>query len=302
MASFNYPQSIDPNTPAIATEVQTNFDALLAWILANLMQADGTKVMTGPLTLMPGDPASGAFAANKTYVDSKVLVGEIKEFAGDVLPTGYLWCNGGTYSETDQPKLFSVIGRKYTDAGVPTGSFKVPDKGGKVGVGYKAGDALFGTLGVAGGSPNWEKIQHLHSVPEHGHSATATMVSSGGVAHAHGHNIAVSAGGAHDHNFGGGTQHWWVDPVAWGTDSIAPGGGQKMGKATWATHDGHGHGITGGISNSAASATDHVHGITATVANQVAFNTQNDGTATTVVNKNYQPYLVTNFIIYAGEN
>ena len=46
MAFFNYPFHVTKDTPAIASEVQTNFDQLLAWVLANLIQKDGTVAMT----------------------------------------------------------------------------------------------------------------------------------------------------------------------------------------------------------------------------------------------------------------
>jgi len=318
MASFNFPQSIDPNTPAIATEVQTNFDALLAWILANLVQVDGTKVMTGPLTLMAGDPASGAFAANKAYVDSKVLVGEIKEYAGTVLPTGYLWCNGDTYSETDQPALFAVVGRGFTEASVPTGSFQVPDKRGKVSVGYHGGNSLFRPVGFNGGQADTELLEHLHSVPAHNHAFGGLATGTTGSAHTH---TSVSLTVAATGTSGGANQDIVRRLTAPGADGFWTGrntspadeyldinsaGALALVYTGMAVDYSRAHTHTLTVSGSATgtvanTGSTHTHNITGSTADKPAFNTVNTGAGTTLVNKNYQPYLVTNFMIYAGE-
>ena len=52
-------------------------------------------------------------------------VGTVVAFAGNSLPSGWLWCDGSQYSRSSYPALFSAIGTTYGDASIST--FKVPD-------------------------------------------------------------------------------------------------------------------------------------------------------------------------------
>ena len=53
-------------------------------------------------------------------------------FFGSTLPSGWLWCDGSSYSTTAYPTLFAAIGYTYGGGG---GSFNVPDMRGQVPVG-----------------------------------------------------------------------------------------------------------------------------------------------------------------------
>ena len=78
-------------------------------------------------------------------------VGVIKPFAGEALPDGYLWCDGTSYPANGAyKKLYDVIGTAFNQEGDATGTFRVPDMRGRVGVGKDAG--TFDALGKAGGS------------------------------------------------------------------------------------------------------------------------------------------------------
>ena len=298
MAFFNFPFHVTKDKPAMAVEVQTNFDELLAWVLANLVQKDGTVSMTGPLVLAPGVPAAPNQAANKAYVDAAIPVGTIHEYAGTALPTNWLWCNGDTHSESAQRPLFNAIGRSFTAAAIPTGSFQVPDKRQRFSVGRDPADATF-ALGNKGGQRNSEIISHQHIVPEHGHGASGWSDNRLG-AHNHGWSGTTSQNGNHGHNWGHGTQFWWVDPNGWQLPAGQPGpglGGSPMAAAQW-LHDGaHQHTIGGTTDNRDLT---HAHAIGVSVANQAAFWTQATGAGTTLADKNLPPYLVVNYIIYAG--
>jgi len=61
------------------------------------------------------------------------MVGEIRIFAGDTAPVGWLLCDGGKYKSADNPSLYNVIGTMYspTEEGDPT----VPDLRGRVAIG-----------------------------------------------------------------------------------------------------------------------------------------------------------------------
>jgi microcystin-dependent protein len=55
--------------------------------------------------------------------------GTILVYAGDVLPDGYLWCDGKSYLVTNQPILYNAIGTAW--GGTVDVSFNVPDLRGK---------------------------------------------------------------------------------------------------------------------------------------------------------------------------
>jgi microcystin-dependent protein len=99
-----------------------------------------------------------------------VPVGAILEFAGSVIPTGYLWCHGGAVSRTLYGDLYDVIGVEF---GVGDGitTFNLPDRRGKVGVGLDPTDGDFDLLGATGGA----KTHTLTTgqVPSHSHTVFA---------------------------------------------------------------------------------------------------------------------------------
>ena len=174
MADFSYPNVINKDTPAIAAEVQSNFDAIRSWILDNCLQVDGSKAMLAPL-ILSGPPSQPDHAVNQAYVSGTVLVvGTIFEYGGSSVPTGFLRCDGATYSTTAQPTLYAAIGRNYTAAAIPQGSFQVPDRRGTVGVGYQAGDQFFGAIGATGGSRDAPLVTHTHTATMSGTASTNT--------------------------------------------------------------------------------------------------------------------------------
>lgn len=83
------------------------------------------------------------------------LAGEIKMWAGDEIPYGWLLCDGSEVSKTDYPELYGAIGDLW---GVPSSSsnFKLPNLTGRVPVGYNAADTdtieTFGKVGATGGA------------------------------------------------------------------------------------------------------------------------------------------------------
>lgn len=72
---------------------------------------------------------------------SSILTGVIQEFAGIVLPSGFLWCDGSAVSRADYATLFSVIGTLYGEGDAVT-TFNVPDRRGRVGMGVGNGLGL----------------------------------------------------------------------------------------------------------------------------------------------------------------
>jgi microcystin-dependent protein len=51
-------------------------------------------------------------------------IGIVEMFAGSVLPSGALWCDGSAKNTADYPDLFSVIGYSF---GGSSGTFNLPD-------------------------------------------------------------------------------------------------------------------------------------------------------------------------------
>lgn len=100
------------------------------------------------------------------------MAGEIKMWAGDTIPDGWLLCDGSEVSKTDYPELYKAIGDLW---GVPNSSsnFKLPNLAGKVPVGYDSADTDFDTVGKKDG----EKTHTLteDEMPKHRHYLSASV-------------------------------------------------------------------------------------------------------------------------------
>jgi microcystin-dependent protein len=71
----------------------------------------------------------------------KQIIGQIKLFAGNKVPNGWLSCDGQLLDIVDYPLLFSVIGTTY-DPVAPEGQFRLPDARGRALVSVGLGDGL----------------------------------------------------------------------------------------------------------------------------------------------------------------
>lgn len=307
MAFFNYPFHIAKDKPAVAAEVQTNFDSLLAWVLENCVQKDGTTSMEGPLVTPPGPPTAPEHAADKAYVDAVVPIGVVWEYGGTSLPAGWLWADGATYSNTAQPKLFAAIGRSFTDPAVPAGSFQVQDRRKRVGIGADATDAAF-ALGKTGGQRNTEVPNHVHPIAAHAHTITGAIgTMDRSIDHLHtagGYTTDTRAD--HDHGIPHGSNLVRKNNASpLGANLRAPGDQFWVGLEDifHSTQGNHAHGM---LSTSGASDRDlnHLHNHSLGIANNTAalVTDNNTGGSATAVDKNLPPYLAINYIVYAGFN
>lgn len=111
------------------------------------------------------------------------LAGEIKMWAGDEIPYGWLLCDGSEVRKTDYPELYGAIGDLW---GVPSNSsnFKLPNLTGRVPVGYNAADTdtteTFGKVGATGGARGaWYHTHTIGSSGAHHHASQGRMEGSG---------------------------------------------------------------------------------------------------------------------------
>ena len=121
-----------------------------------------------------------------------VISGTITMWPGtaSIPPTGYLFCDGSAYYQSDYPSLYNVIGTTY-GSGTPTsahtsstsntsgGTFSVPNLSSMVPGGYNSNDGSFNTMGANAGSNTTTLI--TSNLPSHNHG-----VNDGG----HNHNIS----------------------------------------------------------------------------------------------------------------
>ena len=141
------------------------------------------------------------------------LVGEIKMWAGDTVPYGWLLCDGSEVSKTDYPYLYSSIGDLW---GTPNSSsnFKLPNLAGNLPVGYNSADTDFDTVGKTGG----EKTHKLTraEMPEHTHRLYSRSVYNGSGNHiAHCNEDSSSTSYAYSTgSAGGGAAHNNLQPYA----------------------------------------------------------------------------------------
>lgn len=109
-------------------------------------------------------------------------VGSLQAFAGASAPTGWLVCDGTSYSTSAFPELFNVLGYTYGGSGA---SFLVPDLRGRMPIGAgndgTAANNASRTRGAKGGDTRLQS--HGHGVSDPGH------------AHGGDYNVAAAAGG-----------------------------------------------------------------------------------------------------------
>lgn len=76
-------------------------------------------------------------------------IGAILPFSGDIIPNGWLLCDGSVIEQEDYPELFEVLAGNYGI--ISREEIRLPDLRGKVTIGKDSTDADFDTLGNTGG-------------------------------------------------------------------------------------------------------------------------------------------------------
>lgn len=139
-------------------------------------------------------------------------IGATLPFSGDIIPNGWLLCDGSAFSASEYPELFDLIGVTYgwDEDRNPL----LPDMRGRVVVGKKAAtsanDTEFSTLGKTGG----EKTHTLtiNEMPSHNHHLNIIGVGQG----SYGYNVSSLPIGSEQNEFtdnkGGGQSHNNLQP------------------------------------------------------------------------------------------
>ena len=175
-------------------------------------------------------------------VATGVPTGTLLDFAGATPPTGYLLCDGTSYSTTTYSGLFSTIGYTWGGSGA---SFNVPDLRGRTTIGAGSGTGLtLRTLAAYSGEENHVLVSGETPLVSHTH--TFTVPSSTGTT-ATGTSSSVSLNTSAGYSTGTGTTgtgNTGTTTTSAGTGSISSG---VTGTGTAAISDpGHTHGGPGG--------------------------------------------------------
>jgi microcystin-dependent protein len=202
----------------------------IAQALSQCLKRDGSTPairnlsMSGFLITDLGDAKNPGDAVNKRLLDAAVPIGEVKAFAGNTPPQGWLFCYGQAVSRTTYAALFAVIGTKF-GAGDGGSTFNLPDCRGRVLIGRDdmggpaakrittAASGIDGTLlGAAGGAESVKLT--VAQMPSHNHGGTT------GAAGAHSHTFMRPRG---DENWENGNRNaWWGSSNVTETTSAAP--------------------------------------------------------------------------------
>lgn len=232
-------------------------------------------------------------------------VGTIMPYVGSTAPTGWLLCDGSSYSTASYPKLSALCGTKFGSAS--TGLFKVPDLKGRMIAGLDSSQTEFDTIGKAGGVKTVTLT--TSNMPAHNHAATNLSLAgltaqTGG---SHDHTYSGTTGGTGEHAHTGTTASSVVTSVT--SDNSPPferGTGTNLSRInsisvsmgavlTGSPASGFGAGAHNhSFSGTTASHTGHTHTISGTISGNV--DNTGSGTAFSVLN----PYITMNHIIRAA--
>ena len=139
------------------------------------------------------------------------MAGEIKMWAGNTIPKGWLSCDGSEVSKAAYPKLYQAIGDLW---GTPTDSsnFILPNLNGRVPVGYNSSDTDFATVGKMSG----EKTHTLtvDEMPSHRHQQYGPYSTGSGSSSAYTQSNKRSTTRVKTDYEGGGGAHNNLQPYA----------------------------------------------------------------------------------------
>lgn len=124
------------------------------------------------------DPNTGNLVEIRIKAAESLPLGTILEYSGGTAPKGYMICDGSAISRTKYSELFQLIGTTYGSGNGST-TFNIPDKRGKIGVGYDSTNTNFNALGKTGGEETHTLT--IKEMPSHSHNVYTNASGGGGV-------------------------------------------------------------------------------------------------------------------------
>lgn len=113
--------------------------------------------------------------------------GMIAPYAGESAPSGWLLCNGASYSQSTYQNLYNTIGTSFGGSG---SSFNVPNFNSRVPVCYNSNDGTCNVIGLAGGETNHTLV--TNELPSHDHQIGDTSHYHGWQDGGHSHQLSYS--------------------------------------------------------------------------------------------------------------
>jgi len=285
MATFSYTNAFTAGSPAVATQVNTNFNDVKTFAIGI---ASGTNLDTNAVT----GPKIATNAVSVSKLDSTVLnllppIASVMQFMGTAEPTGWKFCNGQTLVQANYPDLYSLLtsgGTVFRYGPNPTGStFVLPNMQHRVPVGLGS-EAEFDTLGEVGGAKTHtltgpQSGLPAHTVLQNEHTHTGGLHQHGGttgvtdIIHSHNQVTQKTTSSSHTHNVNGSTAAGMSSP----TDTSSDG--------TATDNPVHSHAFTTNNGGDVATA--------GTIATNIAVAAATAAEA----HNNLQPYMTVNYII-----
>jgi microcystin-dependent protein len=199
MATFSYTNGFTAGSPAVATQVNANFNDVKAFAVGI---ASGTNLDTNAVTGTKIAANAVSYAKLDTSITNLLTpIAGVVQYMGATEPTNWKFCNGQVLTIANYPDVYAALtngGTVFRYGANPTGStFVLPDMRHRVPVGLGS-EAEFDTLGEVGGAkthtlteaqiPSHTHIQNQHSHgvtdPKHNHTQNpfgSNPVDNGGV-------------------------------------------------------------------------------------------------------------------------
>jgi microcystin-dependent protein len=138
-----------------------------------------------------------AIAPLAVPTSSTFAIGDLKVSARVTAPTGWLLCDGASYTTVTYPELFSAIGTTYNLPGDPGGTFRLPNLVGRVVVAAGSGTGLTPrTVGELIGSET--ATLTIANIPSHNHGVSQSAHTHSITTSPHSHGVSDPG---HNHSF-----------------------------------------------------------------------------------------------------
>lgn len=133
-------------------------------------------------------------------------IGTVMPYTSDIVPEGWVICDGRTLTDISYPSLKLIIGTRYGSGGV--GAFKIPDLRGVFIRGSDNMETVKGSRGIDGGrtcgsNQSSTYLQHNHPV--------GGSISTTNSTHSHSRS-STATGGSHRHSASARIEEW-PDPA-----------------------------------------------------------------------------------------